>query len=179
MKDDFKTKKFGRLTYICDAPSRNYRRYCKWKCDCGKEVVVRKSNVLFNEFPSCGCMRKKHDSKLWKGFGEIPSTYWSTILQRKHLCKNRTVNISIGYAWEIFQKQKGKCALTGEPITFSSKYDSIKGTASLDRIDSKLGYEEGNVQWVHKDVNRMKSNLTMERFLTLCKEIVDNSSNMK
>ena len=41
-------------------------------------------------------------------------------------------------------------------------------TASLDRIDSNLDYIEGNVQWVHKRVNAMKSDMSTKEFLEWC-----------
>lgn len=47
-------------------------------------------------------------------------------------------------------------------------------TASLDRIDSKIGYIEGNVQWVHKDINKMKNSHTHATFLQWCRLCVDN-----
>ena len=47
-------------------------------------------------------------------------------------------------------------------------------TASLDRIDPTKGYIEGNIQWVHKDVNRMKMDFTETRFLELVNLIANN-----
>ena len=44
-------------------------------------------------------------------------------------------------------------------------------TASVDRIDSTKGYLKGNVQWVHKSINQMKSNRTDEEFIALCKAV--------
>ena len=41
-------------------------------------------------------------------------------------------------------------------------------TASLDRIDSLLGYTIDNVQWVHKDINRIKFDMSQCRFVELC-----------
>lgn len=46
-------------------------------------------------------------------------------------------------------------------------------TFSLDRIDSKIGYIEGNVQWVHKMVNMCKQHYTQEEFLEMCVSIAD------
>lgn len=40
--------------------------------------------------------------------------------------------------------------------------------ASLDRIDSSLGYIEGNVQWVLREINFMKGNLDEEYFKNIC-----------
>lgn len=73
--------------------------------------------------------------------------------------------------WELFLKQERKCALSKEEIRFPSNYKDKTGTASLDRIDSNLGYVEGNVQWVHKDVNKMKSDFSEEYFICWCKKI--------
>lgn len=51
-------------------------------------------------------------------------------------------------------------------------------TASLDRIDSSKGYIPGNVQWVHKDVNKMKLALSEKRLLELCTLIVQKFSSL-
>ena len=44
-------------------------------------------------------------------------------------------------------------------------------TASVDRIDSSGGYVESNVQWVHKDVNKMKMDIPQNQFIEYCKII--------
>jgi hypothetical protein len=49
------------------------------------------------------------------------------------------------------------------------------GTASLDRIDSSKGYEEGNIQWVHKHINFMKRTYSQEYFIDMCKKVADNN----
>ena len=49
-----------------------------------------------------------------------------------------------------------------------------KSTASLDRIDSSKGYTIDNIQWLHKDINKMKWDFSQEKFLELCKKIVNN-----
>jgi hypothetical protein len=48
-----------------------------------------------------------------------------------------------------------------------------KQTASLDRIDSTKGYIKGNIQWVHKDVNKMKWNWNQSNFINWCKLITN------
>jgi archaellum component FlaC len=48
---------------------------------------------------------------------------------------------------------------------------------SLDRIDSKLGYIEGNVQWLHKDVNYMKQEYSQEYYIDICKKVANNARN--
>lgn len=50
------------------------------------------------------------------------------------------------------------------------------GTASLDRIDGARGYVEGNVWWVHKDVNVMKMDLEVDYFVDLREGIARNDT---
>ena len=63
------------------------------------------------------------------------------------------------------------CALSGRPITYKTKARERGPTASLDRIDSSKGYVKGNVQWIHKDINRMKLNMCEETFVEWCCDI--------
>ena len=81
-------------------------------------------------------------------------------------------DLDIKYVWKLFLKQNRKCALTGETLKFSTKCWSHDATASLDRIDSLKGYVKGNVQWVHKEINMMKQQYSMDMFLDWCKKIV-------
>lgn len=63
--------------------------------------------------------------------------------------------------WELFLKQRGKCALTGEDLKLGYKNNQ---TASLDRIDNSIGYEKNNIQWVHKDINtKLKKYITEDK----------------
>jgi hypothetical protein len=49
------------------------------------------------------------------------------------------------------------------------------GNASLDRIDSSIGYVEGNVAWVYKPINIMKQTLNSAEFIDLCKKIANHN----
>lgn len=92
--------------------------------------------------------------------------------------RNLEFLVSIEYLWQLFEKQQGKCALSGINIEFKKfgyKIDRKTQTASLDRIDSSKGYIEGNVQWVHKRINRMKGNMTDEQFIGWCQKVVNNN----
>lgn len=80
-------------------------------------------------------------------------------------------SITIKEAWEIFEKQKGICPISGKEIFLSELKSNALSTASLDRIDSTKGYISGNVWWVHKDVNIMKWDFTLEYFLETARQI--------
>lgn len=71
------------------------------------------------------------------------------------------------YIRELYAKQNGLCALSGRALSAASGPDSI----SLDRIDSKLGYVQGNVQLTTWRVNCMKSNMSNDDFIATCRDI--------
>jgi hypothetical protein len=146
-------------------------------CDCGNKVRVDRPNLITaGHTRSCGCLkaRKAQDSPGWTGLGKISGYLWARIRNQANR-KSRTLPFTITkeYVWGKFQEQGGKCALTGWDlnIELSSKVASTR-TASLDRIDSTKGYEPGNVQWVHKDVNQMKWDLSSARFIDVCKAVI-------
>lgn len=118
----------------------------------------------------------------WTGCGEISGAYWYGIQFRANRRK-LDFDITINYAWELFVKQDGKCAISGLPIQFweknSSNADKKKQTASLDRIDSSKGYVVGNIQWVHKSINTIKMDLNQEEFIELCKIVTRHQESAK
>lgn len=79
-------------------------------------------------------------------------------------------SISIEEGWKLFEKQNKLCAMSGVPITFrTQKADSPNQSASLDRIDSSKGYIPGNVQWIHKTLNKLKLAMPNDEFISWCK----------
>jgi hypothetical protein len=171
-------KRFGKLIVIsldhtCGAKNATY---WKCKCDCGNERVI-KGCYLTAGTKSCGCLISKigTNHKGFKGTGEISASLWNRIksgAERREL----EFTISIDYAWNLFLKQNRKCALTDKPLElFTVIHRKIQGTASLDRIDSSKGYVEGNVQWLHKDVNMLKSNYDQTYFIELCKLVASKN----
>ena len=150
---------------------------CYCKCECGGDKVTSPANIKNQRCTSCGCdsVKRASASKCWSGCGEMSGTHWRTIesnaLQSK---KSKVFSISPEYVWSLYLSQNRLCALSGLPIAFATgraAYQRGETTASLDRIDSDLGYIEGNVQWVHKDVNRSKNDLSQERYLQLCEMV--------
>ena len=73
-------------------------------------------------------------------------------------------NVSFEYLADLLIDQDFKCALSGIEIQAME----VTNNASLDRIDSSLGYIENNVQWVTSKVNMMKQHYTQEEFIEVC-----------
>lgn len=155
------------------AYTKNGCSYWNCVCDCGKEKVVCGKSIVRRNAISCGCWNK---NKCWQGVGDLSKSYWNGIVKHA-LRRNLELSIDMKYAWKLFEKQKGKCALSGVDILIdhSWKRNTHMGkginTASLDRIDSSKGYVKGNIQWVHKAVNKMKSNLLEFDFINWCTKI--------
>jgi hypothetical protein len=72
----------------------------------------------------------------------------------------------------IAKAQRGKCAITGLPM---SAITNSPDMVSIDRTDSKLGgYSAKNIQLVLRRVNTMKGDLPMKDFLYWCSQIYNN-----
>jgi len=164
-------KIFGELQVI--GPSESSRNGAsKWhcRCSCGNETTVYSSHLLRGNTTSCGHIMRRSGARNFKGVGDMPKSYFSSVQRGAMGGKGRkpiSFDITMEYIWEIFVEQRGFCALSNLPIDFKSK------TASLDRVDSSLGYVEGNLQWLHKDINMMKRHYSTEYFKYLCKLIAD------
>lgn len=73
----------------------------------------------------------------------------------------------------IYQKQNGLCALTGITMTTRRKKRTLT-TLSPDRIDSSVGYVDGNVQLVCVAANYMKNDFTQTESMDFIKNIRQN-----
>jgi hypothetical protein len=174
---DFIGKKFGKLTVI--SLSHIHENASHWDviCECGTKKVVQGSSLAKGNIVSCGCWNRE---RLWKGCGELSKTYWSKLIGGAKK-RNLSFDITIEQAWELFEAQNRKCALSNLDISFARSYsrniyllEDEKQTASLDRIDSNRGYSLDNVQWVHVILNRMKSNLQPQDFVNWCQKVVQH-----
>lgn len=164
-------RKFGKWTVIDVAGIHPSSRDKLWlcKCDCGREGKV-KTYYLTKKYSEqckyCGCHTKKPYP-----LNSIPHVIWKRII-RNASKRNIAFNLDSDNAYKLLLKQRFQCALSGLPIQFpkhGTDYLNNVGTASLDRINSDLGYTKNNIQWVHKDINLMKNALSLDKFKKLCK----------
>ncbi len=138
------------------------KRKVRWKClcDCGNYRTVRSD--YFKYIKSCGhCGDTENISRaIW-------NRYRVNAKVRKISFK-----VSNQYLYDLYTAQNKRCVLTGWEIYIAkdSKARNQGGwTASIDRIDSKKGYVAGNVQWIHKNVNKMKWAFEQGYFIKMCK----------
>jgi hypothetical protein len=143
------------------------------ECDCGTSRTIRNSQ-LTRGCPNCRPVGNKHYA--WQGYGELPRSVYTTI-RHGAAARGFEFNVSIEYLWDLFVAQDRKCVLTNWPIGFNKTYRAVTTkTASLDRIDSTKGYVEGNLQWVHRDINKAKKNIPDDYFIRMCLAVADCQS---
>lgn len=104
----------------------------------------------------------------------------------RHLKKNADnrqipVEIDAYYLITLYNKQNGQCALTGLTMShesYASHNNRIKNIHNIspDRIDSSIGYVDGNVQLVCSIVNTMKWDLELKDFIHFCRLISEKTT---
>ncbi len=155
------------------------------RCTCGNKIVMaaaaftHKARRVNQAKRSCGCIRKRNRSSRYKGVGDLSSTRWRNICAKART-RGLPLQITAQFAWDLFVAQGKRCALTNVPLTLSPK--SMKAgasSASLDRIDSSKGYIPGNVQWLHRDINFMKTSLPQSEFINWCRLVADHAGRIK
>lgn len=166
-------QKFDHLTIVSLSDKKNNGKLAKCQCDCGNFhnrnliSLLRTQNSLLR-INHCGCLRGAEGYR----FGKIPN---DAICGWRNGAKSRDIkwDIDLNHLADLFNKQKEKCAITGMDITFGSVFHKIERTASLDRIDSNKHYYIENVQFVHKDINKIKWDSDLDSFIQWCKIIAE------
>ncbi len=118
------------------------------------------------------CSNNKPESNAHKG-------YYKGVLRKSFAHKYKASaelrgivwDISFEYLADLLIEQDFKCALTGWDIQAMG----VNSPASLDRIDSNLGYIKNNVQWVYSKVNMMKQHYSQEDFISVCKAVANKT----
>lgn len=132
-----------------------------------------------NQCKSCLRERNKNDwDKRKESYNRAMRKYRSTnkgaIMTSLTAAKGRAnkqglpFDIDLEYVTNLFDEQKGLCAITGELMIPKSGRTS----PSLDKIDPSLGYVKGNVQWLTWRANCVKQDMTMEELRSFCSKVL-------
>jgi hypothetical protein len=177
MEKEIKKYKRPQLEVVCGNP------------DCGKSFLKDGSEVRRAErrgadnYCSMSCSGKVNHKQLHSG----NSTYLKGVSKadkytglREHLrrakYRNQEVNITLDDLLEQWTKQDGVCPYTGakliHPIRITD--EGLIYMASLDRIDSNIGYMRGNIQFISAAANMAKNKMSHEQMIQFCKLISEN-----
>ena len=154
------------------------------KCEaCGKELSEDSFEVLIKA-------KKKHYRSICKACSNLgrnksrsktPEAYIRHLYsQLKYSRKKQNPDMEWAITPEdlilLWKKQKGRCPLSGELMTYAKDGAGRKEfNVSIDRIHPHRGYISSNMQLVCHRVNIMKHNLPPEEFWWWCKNIVLNN----
>ncbi len=84
--------------------------------------------------------------------------------------------ITVDQLADLWELQDGRCAISGVVLTHHNDGTGIKDfNASIDRIDSTLGYVPGNVQLVAYRANVLKQSLSTDMLYWWVKTIYQHS----
>jgi len=151
------------------------------KVFCGRSCQVKHGNKNRTiEFYKTHCYDiSKHAGDRQDEF----SPFRAYLNKGRYSNKKHKMTLSVKYLKSLWEKQIGICPYTGIKMTLPkntldcAKIRSLK-KASLDRIDSSVGYIDGNVEFVCMAINNAKNNFTkkeMEDFLRSIKLSVTHS----
>jgi len=162
--------RFDRLVALHPAsPDRFGKSRWHCACDCGRTVEINYSSLAYGLTTSCGC--RKIELCRRGGYKDISRAWWRRMVKNAAM-RGYEFSVTPEDVWGIYEQQGKRCALTNLLVGFFPDSNQMyRQTASLDRIDSSLGYVKGNIQIVHKVVNQMKSYLTDEEFVAFCNEV--------
>ena len=177
--------KFNKLTAIKDlgflkyesTNGKNRNRYWECECECGTKIILSATRLRLGKAKSCGCLKRTWN---WKGYKDISGHEFGRI-RLGAINRNINFDVTIEQIQDLYEKQNKKCALSGIDIYLAKSHVRAKNglepysTASLDRIDSTKGYTIDNIQWIHKNINIMKSSISQEYFLNVCTLIADHN----
>lgn len=83
-------------------------------------------------------------------------------------------NLTADYLLNLFHSQNGKCYYTDEMLNWNSvgKKRVDRNSMSLDRLEPKLGYTQGNVVLCFMYVNTAKGGLSENGFYEFCNKVL-------
>ncbi len=167
---DLTNKEFGKLTVVKLGP-KTKQGATRWEClcSCGKTKLINATSLKSKLSKSCGqCQRNN-----FTGFKDISGAFIRHV-QKHATDRGLKFEISAEDVWNQLVKQNFKCAISGVDVTFIKNQDKGKlQTASIDRIDSKQPYTKDNIQIVHKRLNKVKWELSMEELVSWAKLIYE------
>ena len=142
----------------------------------------RKSESKDGRKSWCKLCVAKHQKKIWSAYkrdkdhGSLSATPHKFL---KHwLCNVKksarhplSPKVTLHYLMALWNFQKGKCAITNTRMTHLKGRGKVDTNISVDRINSSIQYEKGNLQLLCYRVNMMKSNMKTDNFLGWCRKI--------
>ena len=153
-------------------------RYHKPCPECGKDQSYLRKNyaeesLRLNKLCK-GCSNKKAENS-HRGWHRGIRVSWFNKFKTGAETRGILWNLTLDDVADIMDRQEGRCALTGWDIEFPEVGNPQKAPASIDRINSSLGYTKENSQLLTRQVNMMKQSYAQDEFIKVCKAVAENT----
>lgn len=99
-----------------------------------------------------------------------PRLFLATLINGSHARRTLSgpTKITTDHLLHVLQMQRGICPLTGLKLSFTRGSGRVWTNASIDRIDTTIGYEQGNVRLVTYWANLARNSLDDDDFIYFC-----------
>ena len=170
--EKFFRKKLAKPIYTCIVKRMDQKRCAVCKIDRPVTEYNMSEGALRNTCKKCveASRRKKWSSTYQE--------YLNKLLQSSKSNRSKTMefNVKLEHLIDLWEKQDGKCALSGVAMTHHRDGSGKKEfNASIDRIDQNQGYEPHNIHLVCYRVNILRHSLQIDMFYWWIKTIAEHS----
>lgn len=190
--------KFENVTIVKDLGYdylSNGRRYVEYQCDCGAIKVGEYQSIRRGRIVSCGCWKadKEYRQKQREAAYELqrngklnignersdddtPFRHYMKGIRQREIDTTLTCRDLKNQC----ERQHGRCAYTNVPLVLATHTDYLYPKyilASVDRVDSKKGYDVNNIQFVSLACNYAKNNMShdeMNMFLDIVRHGIES-----
>jgi len=167
--------KYNMLTIVkLHHVDKRWRRHYVCKCDCGNEKVIQGSLITSGNTKSCGCIRKINSLK--RKLPENGGVINHLILQYKRHARDRGIKYNLNKD-DFSEIISLPCHYCGLPPSNNKITKNCSGFlySGIDRVDSSIGYELGNVVPCCSICNKAKLGMSRNEFLTWVESVYNYS----
>lgn len=152
IKKDLSGQVFGKLKVIKYVGSSSTGRQSHWYCicECGKDKVVTRGNLLLGDTKSCGCLRR-----LEEGVASLNALYNSYVECAKR--RAHEFSLSLDFFKHITKQNCFYCNKEPSQVRKAGRKTGDYVYNGIDRVDNSLGYVENNCVSCCKDCNYLKA----------------------
>ena len=165
---------FGRLKPVCHLRRQGQETIWLFECQCGNTTEVSMGKVRPGCTQSCGCLKREKDIARilpLAGRNRLPVTCSGVnLVYRKYQTRARLK----GLAFELSRDQFAylisqpcyipNCGVVNSNTQRIGKSEEVFKYNGIDRIDSHLGYVDGNVAACCKTCNIAKNDMSLHDF---------------